>query len=246
MPVATVPPQPTTMIPPPQPAQEMPPVVATLPPPPVPVSTEPAMPPPAMNQQVPAGPSVMPTATQPTIQEMPSVGPTSPPPTVLPPGAETTQTIPPIANAPSQVSTGPAVSDMNAQKSADEQAQNAQMRNQVSELNNRLASMEVAFHQLTKILQGMRQPAPAMVSAPAEVIIPEPVRSAAPHVRYTVQAIIPGRAWLKSESGDTVTVAEGDTLREYGRVTKIDPYDGVVDIDVGGKIVSLSYGVSGD
>ncbi len=61
-----------------------------------------------------------------------------------------------------------------------------------------------------------------------------------------MQAIIPGRAWLKSDSGDTVTVAEGDLLKGYGRVTKIDPYDGVVTIDNGNRIVTLSYGSGGD
>jgi hypothetical protein len=72
------------------------------------------------------------------------------------------------------------------------------------------------------------------------------MRQVEPQATYTVQAIIPGRAWLKSDSGETVTVAEGDTLRGYGRVVKIDPYDGVVAIDIGGKIISLSYGVTAE
>jgi intracellular multiplication protein IcmG len=71
-------------------------------------------------------------------------------------------------------------------------------------------------------------------------------RPEVPKIAFSVQAIIPGRAWLKSDSGDTVTVAEGDMLKSYGRVTKIDPYDGIVDIDTGTKIVSLSYGLNGE
>ena len=67
-----------------------------------------------------------------------------------------------------------------------------------------------------------------------------------PRIIYSVQAIIPGRAWLKSEAGDTVTVAEGDMLKGLGRITKIDPYDGVVEIDTGNKIISLSYGTNGN
>jgi hypothetical protein len=31
-------------------------------------------------------------------------------------------------------------------------------------------------------------------------------------------------------------------VRGLGRVTKIDPYDGVVEINTGNKIISLSYG----
>jgi hypothetical protein len=41
-----------------------------------------------------------------------------------------------------------------------------------------------------------------------------------------------------------VTVAEGDILKNYGKIIKIDPYDGVVQIDAGGKIVTLSYGAT--
>ena len=50
---------------------------------------------------------------------------------------------------------------------------------------------------------------------------------------------------VESESGETVTVAEGDALKGYGRIAKIDPYDGVVMIDTGTRTISLSYGVNG-
>lgn len=123
-----------------------------------------------------------------------------------------------------------------AQKMTDTEAQNTQMRTQVQELNARVSSMEVAFHQLTKILRGMHEGVP---STPTTRVIQ-------PKTGYTVQAIIPGRAWLKTDAGDTVTVAEGDVLKGLGRITKIDPYDGIVDIDNGNKMVTLSYGVSGD
>lgn len=59
---------------------------------------------------------------------------------------------------------------------------------------------------------------------------------------YAVQAIIPGRAWLRMDNGETVTVAEGDLLKGLGRVTKIDPYDGTIQIDTGTKMILLSYG----
>ena len=130
-----------------------------------------------------------------------------------------------------------------AQKLADFQTQNDQLRGQVQELNNRVAAMEVAFHQLTKILRSMSRQA-----SNSAVMTTQTIRSSSPSNRaaYTVQAIIPGRAWLKSDSGDTVTVAEGDVLKDYGRVTKIDPYDGVVNINAGGKVITLSYGTNGD
>jgi hypothetical protein len=68
---------------------------------------------------------------------------------------------------------------------------------------------------------------------------------AAPRIQYSVQAIIPGRAWLKSDNGETITVAEGDIIKGIGRVTRIDPYDGVVEINLGKRTVALSYGTTG-
>jgi len=44
----------------------------------------------------------------------------------------------------------------------------------------------------------------------------------------TIHAIIPGRAWLRTQSGKTVSVTEGDMLGEYGKVLKIDAPTGSV------------------
>ncbi len=133
-----------------------------------------------------------------------------------------------------------------AQKIADNEAENQQLRNQVQELNARISNMEVAFRQLTKILRGSNASSSGAASPRAAVPQTQAAQVSQPHSLYTVQAIIPGRAWLKSDAGDTVTVAEGDVLKDFGRITKIDPYDGIVDIDTGSKIISLSYGASGD
>ena len=45
---------------------------------------------------------------------------------------------------------------------------------------------------------------------------------AAPPAQYFLQAIIPGRAWLISTNGDTVTVREGTRISSYGVVRFID------------------------
>jgi archaellum component FlaC len=45
---------------------------------------------------------------------------------------------------------------------------------------------------------------------------------------YTVHAIIPGRAWLKSSSGQIITVTEGDKVGDYGTVAVIDAANGLV------------------
>jgi intracellular multiplication protein IcmG len=124
------------------------------------------------------------------------------------------------------------------QKLNDFATQNKALQDQVQTLNSRMATMETQLNQLVQALTHQNQ---SERSEPAAV---PGMEEAAPEHRisYNVQAIIPGRAWLRSDNGETVTVAEGDVVKSLGRVMKIDPYDGVVEINTGSKTVSLSYG----
>jgi len=45
---------------------------------------------------------------------------------------------------------------------------------------------------------------------------------------YVVHAIIPGRAWLKSSGGQIITVTEGDSVGDFGRIAVIDSLHNVV------------------
>ena len=45
---------------------------------------------------------------------------------------------------------------------------------------------------------------------------------------YSIHAIIPGRAWLKSSSGQIITIAEGDVIGDYGTVAVIDAANNIV------------------
>jgi biotin carboxyl carrier protein len=128
------------------------------------------------------------------------------------------------------------------QKANDYAAQNRELQEQMQSLNTRVASMESQMNQLVQALTKQTQSAtqaPAVAEAPVPTNQPANEMSSS---RYSVQAIIPGRAWLRSDSGEAVTVAEGDTIKDLGKVTKIDPYDGVVEINTGSKVISLSYG----
>jgi hypothetical protein len=133
------------------------------------------------------------------------------------------------------------------QKTADYEQQNSELQSKVQNLNARIAGLETTLAHLGRSIQDTRteanKDAAMTVQSPAQVAAMRPIE---PRITYTVQAIIPGRAWLKSESGETVTVAEGDTLKGYGRIVKIDPYDGVVDLEMGGKVITLSYGATNE
>jgi hypothetical protein len=195
------------------------------------------------------GSSASPSAAPPAIVTAPPTT-TSPPSTIVSVG-DTTKALPDRVTTLEQQN----LAMMNllqtqyAQKIADYEMQNAQMHTQIQELNTRIAGMEVAFHQLTKILRGMNTNKPYSQSSDgmsSDTMRITSSSTSTSRVIYTVQAIIPGRAWLKSDSGDTVTVAEGDVLKDLGKITKIDPYDGIVNIDTGKKVITLSYGTGGD
>jgi hypothetical protein len=130
-------------------------------------------------------------------------------------------------------------------KMNDYQSQNKNLLDQVEVLNSRIAGMETQMTQLVQTLSHQNQAqqgAVANMNTSLNTGSAQPPQAAEPRVAFNVQAIIPGRAWLRSDGGETVTVAEGDVVKELGRVTKIDPYDGVVEINTGTRVVSLSYG----
>jgi intracellular multiplication protein IcmG len=115
------------------------------------------------------------------------------------------------------------------------------VQDQIQALTARVSVIESQLNQLIQALT--KRNAGASLNAPTRLEQPQTQATEA-KIAYNVQAIIPGRAWLKSDSGETLTVAEGDSIKGVGRVTKIDPYDGVVEINTGNKSVSLSYGES--
>ena len=227
-------------------ATPTPPTTATatlpVPPPtsaPVPVATvvvqPPAVePPPAAVQPPP--PIIVQSATPPTGN--------------IPPQVVTATAPPPVKDVTERVT---AVEQQNTaivnllqneygQKMSEYEMQNTLMRSKLDELNKRLNRIESTLNQATQLLeQGQASGSKPGLLEPQAVV---PTKAIEPKITYTVQAIIPGRAWLKSESGDTVTVAEGDLLKNYGRIAKIDPYDGVVEIDTGNKTITLAYGMN--
>lgn len=136
------------------------------------------------------------------------------------------------------------VSQMQAdytEKLANVTQQNKQLEEEVQKLNTNVASIEARLNQLVQLL--VKQQADSQQAKEASPV--QSATPAAPKLPYTVQAIIPGRAWLRADNGDTLTVTEGDTIKDVGRVTKIDPYDGVIEINTGRKVVSISYGNGG-
>jgi DNA-binding FrmR family transcriptional regulator len=59
---------------------------------------------------------------------------------------------------------------------------------------------------------------------------------------YSVEAVVPGRAWLQTKEGRTLTVTVGEEVSGYGRVVAINSYNGKVTMSTG-KVIKYGTGV---
>lgn len=112
--------------------------------------------------------------------------------------------------------------------------QNAQSTSRAVEgLSHDLFVLTTAIQQLSEQVDNLRENQEREILRKEQTkSVAKPKRSASHSVdqlpSLTVYAIIPGRAWLRSPNGKTLTVTEGDTLAEFGKVLKIDASNGVV------------------
>lgn len=117
------------------------------------------------------------------------------------------------------------------------------MENQVMQLNNALQTVITAVKRPPMLQRPM---ATTQVSDntgySATVTSPMPAKAAmtSSRISYYVQAIIPGRAWLRDSENRMMTVSKGDMIPGLGAVTAIDPLQGTVSISNGAVI---EYGI---
>lgn len=182
---------------------------------------------------------ISPTVNQPTEGQVPSTAPSVSPGVTALPQVSNPQANAEIANIAKE--NEKLINQLQidyTQKLNAFTVQTKTLQDQLHTLNVRIASMENQMNQLIQALTTHGATTKTETVVESEPLAPPPIAK----INYTVQAIIPGRAWLKSGNGETVTVAEGDMIRGVGRVTKIDPYDGLVEINTGNKVISISYG----
>lgn len=67
---------------------------------------------------------------------------------------------------------------------------------------------------------------------------PKPKRMLPPPIKYYIQAVIPGRAWLIGSNGSTITVSKGSRIASYGIVRLIDAQRGRV-MTSSGKVIQF-------
>ena len=111
------------------------------------------------------------------------------------------------------------------------------MMAKVTELNRIIALYANKVDEQSHVIEQLTAQAEARKKAKA----PRRVRhqTTIPSVKYHIQAVIPGRAWLIATNGATLTVGEGTKIAGLGMVKLIDPRQGRVVIS-SGQVIRFS------
>jgi intracellular multiplication protein IcmG len=114
------------------------------------------------------------------------------------------------------------------------------VNNNIDNLNNQIASLNQVISTLsTQMSKQTEEIGMLMARTQPKHIIKTQVKSTIPQFLYTIQAVIPGRAWLIGSNGSTLTVREGTKISGYGIVKLIDSMQGRV-LTSSGKVIRFS------
>lgn len=133
------------------------------------------------------------------------------------------------------------------------QTQNANLSDQLSQLSNSSTALNQQVDTLSATLSAMSEQVRYLTQVQQQEALKAKAAKVHAHnakvkkrhaevkrwtakPKYYIEALIPGRAWLKSVDGETITAQVGDTLPVYGRILTIDVKRGVLTTS-SGKIV---------
>ena len=114
----------------------------------------------------------------------------------------------------------------------------ASIRDSIEALSSKIGSLNVIIGDLSATVKEQQRQLDALKPKPKEEKSAKKVKKAE-KITYHVKALIPGRGWLMSSQGVTVTVVEGTHLPGYGRVESIDARHGKVTMD-SGTVITFS------
>ena len=121
-----------------------------------------------------------------------------------------------------------------------ESAKLRDLKGQVADMQSSLAQAQTQNEQLQKSVTTLTAQVQALTSQ-LNSLLAAKKGPQAPVVVYHLRAIVPDRAWIISNSGDTSTVRVGDKLEQYGTIQSIDAVHGVIQTSSGRKI---GYGIN--
>lgn len=164
--------------------------------------------------------------------------------------AVTPTVVPEAPKASVQIQAQPSTLDLQAdlqKQLAEIQANNTDSNQQISTISDQLTALGTTVENLNNSVTGINQQLQELTSQvqAQQSTINKLQKKATPvkhHVAskpvvllptWQVQALIPGRAWLIADNGDSLTVSVGTPLPGYGRITAISVVNGFVKTSTG-------------
>lgn len=99
------------------------------------------------------------------------------------------------------------------------------LKSNLQQLNDKISALSQSVNNLTDEVARQQQMLKARQKPKKRRVVR---KKYVKKTSYFVQALIPGRAWLKSSKGSTITVSQGTKIPGYGTVRFIDPHQGEV------------------
>lgn len=111
----------------------------------------------------------------------------------------------------------------------------------ITELSDKINHLADAMTALTQRVEEQSTQIELLTerTKPQKVVVRTSPVKRAPLPQYFIQAVIPGRAWLISTNGSTLTVREGTLIAGYGVVRLIDAHQGRV-LTSSGRVIRFS------
>lgn len=115
-----------------------------------------------------------------------------------------------------------------------------ELQNNIAQLNNNVQQLRNSYTNLSDSVQILNQQvAQLQQKVMAKPVVKKVYHKPVPKYVYHLKAVVPGRAWLESNTGFATTVKVGDRLQGYGVVTAINASQGWVGTSSG---IIIQYG----
>lgn len=167
------------------------------------------------------------------------------------PAAKTKVTVPPVSDV---VTTTPSISEPTSEQMSQ---MVAAVKQQIDAIKQQITNNQGNISDLGEMLYKVQQDLSAITKQMEQFTLfaqqaaleidsiknpkPKTKKVAKIPVAYYVRAVVPGRVWLESADGKSVTLRVGDKLKGYGVVQAISPRQGMVVMSNGAV---LQYGVN--
>lgn len=144
--------------------------------------------------------------------------------------------LPPISSQPAQTTATTPVSSSPALSASDEmasmgsrtQTEIQNLKSQLSDMQNSLSAVQTQNQQLQQALSALTEQLQTLSTEVNQALMKRRPGVRAKLMVYHLRAVVPDRAWIASNNGQSFSVTIGNHVRDYGTVQAIDAQNGII------------------